>query len=193
MADSKKLSNEKSPAVIDGRTKNDPRKHMKGGSGGAAKKAARLEERVIDKLSNRQEEFCQLYVQHSMNNAECARRVGYSDKHARVVANRLLKNPNIKRRIQELELEAGERNKVSLDEVISGLRTARDSAMSSGAYGPAVRATELLGRYIGMFSEKIDHKHIGLLLATNDPTAASQQLDRFNRISKLGEASEKDE
>lgn len=164
---------------------NDPRKHIASGTGARARRDRKLKDRTLDKLNPRQEQFCQLYSQHKLNNAECARRSGYSQKHAKIVANRLLKNPNIKRRIREIELEAGERNRVTLDEVISNLRTTHEAAFSSGSYAAAVRATELLGRYIGMFTDKVKVNHLGAILQTNDPDSAARQFDRFQRISNL--------
>jgi phage terminase small subunit len=68
------------------------------------------------KLSGRQERFCAEYINDlKRNQRQAALRAGYSDKGAAVEASRMLKNPNILRRIKELEREALEEAGYSLD------------------------------------------------------------------------------
>ena len=113
-----------------------------------AKKVARI-------LLPKQEKWIQLMATGRYSGAEAARTAGYNAKNAHKTAARLNKNPLILEKLNKLMADAGERNDVTLDEVISALRTARDEAMASSNYSAAIRATELLGKYLGMFSESI--------------------------------------
>lgn len=138
-------------------------------------RAKSTERRLSSRLLPRQEKFCQLMADASMTQTQALISAGYSAKNARSSANKLLANPKIQARIHELRIEAGKRNEVNLDEVIEGLRRARDEAESSGQYSAAIRATELLGKYLGMFSDKISVSSSG----------AGSALDT-NRLAKIG-------
>jgi hypothetical protein len=60
-----------------------------------------------ESLNARQERFCQEYASDpKRNQTRAAVRAGYSDKSARINASVLMKNPNIRERIRELQREA---------------------------------------------------------------------------------------
>ncbi len=112
-----------------------------------------LEKRAQGELNFRQEKWCQLMATGNFSGAQAARAAGYGAGTSNKTACRLKAMPACIKLLEKLRVEAGERNSVSLDEVISGLREARDSAMASGAWAASIRATELLGKYLGMFSD----------------------------------------
>jgi len=58
-------------------------------------------------------------------------------------------------RISQLQEAAAQRNEVTLDEVISMLRKSYEDAKAAKQHGPAVRAAELLGRYMGLFKDRL--------------------------------------
>ncbi len=53
----------------------------------------------------------------------------------------------------ELGIEAAERADLTVDSVLKNLREDRKAARAAGQYGPAVRADELLGKYLAMFTD----------------------------------------
>ena len=117
--------------------------------------AQNLENRVARKLLPKQEKWVQLMATGRYSGSEAARTAGYNAKNAHKTAARLKKNPLILEKLNKLMSDAGERNDVTLDEVISALRSARDEAMANSNYSAAIRATELLGKYLGMFTEAV--------------------------------------
>ncbi len=121
---------------------------LRSAAGSLERKAARI-------LLPKQEKWVQLMATGRYSGSEAARTAGYNSKNAHKTAARLKKDPLILEKLNKLMSEAGERNDVTLDEVISALRTARDEAMASSNYSAAIRATELLGKYLGMFSESV--------------------------------------
>ncbi len=58
-------------------------------------------------------------------------------------------------RISQLQEAAAQRNEVTLDEVLSMLRKSYEDAKAAKQHGPAVRAAELLGRYMGLFKDRL--------------------------------------
>ena len=103
-------------------------------------------------LLPKRKRFCELYV-GCLNAKQAAIEAGYSDKSggASVSAARNMKDPAVQQYITELQAEAAERNNVTVDEVIENLRNSITAAKAANQHGPAVRATELLGKTVGMF------------------------------------------
>ncbi len=96
-------------------------------------------------LTPRQERFCEEYA-IDLNATAAARRAGYSEKTAEQQGSRLLRNVQVKARIVELQDEVAERNKLSVDGVVTNLAELRDKAVAAGQMRPAIRAQELIGR-----------------------------------------------
>lgn len=71
-------------------------------------------------LTNRMEKFCSEYVV-DLNQTDACKRAGYSDHTAGTQACRLMKNPLIKKRIQELKLKAEKKSELSMEMVIAEL------------------------------------------------------------------------
>ena len=130
-------------------------------------------------LTPKRKRFCELFVA-SRNAKQAAIEAGYSDKSggASVSAARNMKVPEVKEYIAKLEAEAAERNNVTVDEVIQKLRDSIIEAKKANQHGPAVRATELLGKTVGMFK---DHVVLTELQETSDE----------DLISKMAKGNEK--
>lgn len=73
------------------------------------------------KLTPKQERFCQEYI-IDLNGTQAAIRAGYSKKTAYSISEENLRKPEIKTRIEELQAELRERNKLKADDVIQELR-----------------------------------------------------------------------
>lgn len=75
-------------------------------------------------LTDKQESFCQAYI--ASGNKSDAYRVAYdadamNSTSVRVAAFELFQNPNITQRVDELQKEIRERNKIKIDDVLSVL------------------------------------------------------------------------
>ena len=107
---------------------------------------------MTEELSQKQKRFGREYMV-DFNVAAAYVRAGYSKNGAQSGGSRLLRDPRIQAYIAELEAEATERAGLSVDGVLKNLREDRDAARAAGQYGPAVRADELLGKYLAMFTD----------------------------------------
>ncbi len=141
-------------------------------------------------LTPRQERFCQEYA-IDLNATAAARRAGYSEKTAEQQGSRLFRNVQVKARIAELQDEVAERNKLSVDGVVTKLADLRDAAIAAGQMGPAIRAQELIGRTIGAFvdrqltgEETLDHEQLIAQIAQGDPEKRAMAQKLFPKLPR---------
>ena len=66
-----------------------------------------------------------------------------------------MKHADVSARITQLQAEAAERAEIEIDDVIDMLLQSYRDAKAAGQHGPAVRAVELLGKTLRMFTDKI--------------------------------------
>lgn len=129
----------------------------------------------MTKLSDKQEMFIREYLV-DLNGTQAAIRAGYSEKGASVTATRLLANVSIRARIEELQQERAKKLELDADWVLQRLKDISDKCMQevpvevfnyrtkemepTGEYTfdsqGANRATELIGKHLGMFKDRID-------------------------------------
>lgn len=142
-----------------------------------------MAKRNPDGLTDQQRRFVGEYL-IDLNATQAAIRSGYSEKTATVQGSRLLANVKVSHAIEEAKSKRAERMDVTQDEVIEGLReiagrclqsrpvqyySKKDKCMvqvqdeegrnvwtfdSAGGN----RAFELLGKHIGMFTDKVKHE-----------------------------------
>lgn len=96
---------------------------------------------------------------------------------ARSNSHKLINRPDMQRWLQQYRAEAGQRADVTIDEVIYNLRRARDEAFNLGKYNDAIRASELLGKYIKMFDGKVT-------LEEENPFNRQEHRKRMNKLAK---------
>jgi phage terminase small subunit len=132
-------------------------------------------------LTEKQKRFCQEYIS-DLNATQAAIRAGYSEKTAKVIGCENLTKPNIQIEISKLQAEIAEKNGVSVQWVLNNFKEIVERCMQKtpvmkfnraekcmeqvrdengegiwqfDANG-ANRANELIGKHIGMFTEKLD-------------------------------------
>ncbi len=66
-----------------------------------------------------------------------------------------MKHADVAARITQLQAEAATRAEIEIDDVIDMLLASYKDAKAAGQHGPAVRAVELLGKTLRMFTDKI--------------------------------------
>jgi|TARA_R110002049_G_scaffold39019_2_gene120544 phage terminase small subunit len=94
-------------------------------------------------LNEKQEKFAQAYIIHR-NATEAAKAAGYSDRSAANQGYRLINNPEIAERIEDLEKEL----ETNID-VIDEIENQYTFAKANGHTNSAIKALELLSRIRG--------------------------------------------
>lgn len=107
---------------------------------------------MTEELNQKQKKFGREYMV-DFNVADAYVRAGYSKNGAQSGGSRLLRDSRIQAYIAELEAEATERAGLTVDGVLKNLREDRDAARKAGQFGPAVRADELMGKHLAMFTD----------------------------------------
>jgi phage terminase small subunit len=129
-----------------------------------------MQENQAEQLTDRQERFCREYLV-DLNATQAAKRAGYSSHTANEQAARLLAKASVKARVTELQNAAAKRNDVTVDDVIQMLLQSYKNATAANQHGPAVRAVELLGKWHGMFKDKVEMSDVRAA-SDNDLVAA---------------------
>ncbi len=132
------------------------------------------------RLKPQQQDFLNNYLHKDMTQTEAARQAGY--KNASVSAVRLLRNPVVAERLQEMRLEAQAKFGVSVDKSVRDLKKLRDEAWEQGRFSEAIRAEELRLKASGLL---INKQHV----VKEDITASSKEdiakkLDEFKRLAE---------
>ena len=126
----------------------------------------------MNKLTARQSAFCAEYLV-DLNGTQAAIRAGYSVKGAHVQAAQLLSNAKVSSHLQKLMDARADRVQRNADDVLKDIQKVKESCMSEAfdQQGNAVmvdakaalKALELEGRHLKMFTDKIEHSgKIGL-------------------------------
>ncbi len=106
-------------------------------------------------MTYKHERFIEEYL-IDFNGAAAARRAGYQETSAGVTACRLLKDPQIKRVLQEKMAARAEKMQLRQDTVLQELKNVAfaDGSDASGAVvkmASKLKALELLGKHLGLF------------------------------------------
>lgn len=134
---------------------------------------------MAEELTPKQQRFVQEYLL-DMNATQAAIRAGYSERTAKSIGQENLTKPDIKAAIEQAQQKVSERLGITQDWVLSNLKTVAERCMQAspvldrkgnpvlvenaeGDIVPAfvfnamgaTKATELLGKHIGMFTEKV--------------------------------------
>jgi phage terminase small subunit len=134
-------------------------------------------EDVMSKLTDKQEAFVREYM-IDLNATQAYLRAGYkvSDNVARANASRLLTNANIHARIEQLQADRAKKLELDANWVLQRLKDISDRCMQAepvlefdyeekklvetGEYkfdsNGANKATELIGKHLGMFKDKLE-------------------------------------
>lgn len=103
-------------------------------------------------MNDKQRAFAVEYVK-DRNATQAAIRAGYSAKTAYSQAHELLKKPEIQSLIKELEDAAADRAAITVDKIVARLNKIAEDPGAKDS--DRIRADELLGKYLGMFTEKV--------------------------------------
>jgi phage terminase small subunit len=127
-------------------------------------------------LTAKQEMFVKEYL-IDLNGTQAAIRAGYSEKTANEQASRLLAKVKVRSRVEELQSKRSEKLNLDAEWVLTRLKEISDKCMTAepvtkwdyeakamvetGEYlfdsNGANKSTELIGKHLGMFKDKIEH------------------------------------
>lgn len=95
----------------------------------------------------------------NLNGLEAARRAGYSgtDKALAVTATRTLHKPNVAAAVEAKMRKALAGAEVTVEAVLRRLTVLGEEARAAGQFASATRCTELHGKYLKMFTDRIEH------------------------------------
>ena len=101
-----------------------------------------------DQITTKQQKFLDNFMYKDMTQTASARDAGYSNPS--VDAVRLLRNPVVQERYQEMRMEANARFGVTVEKSVRDLKKMRDDAWNNGKIGEAIRAEELRLKATGL-------------------------------------------
>ena len=110
-------------------------------------------------MDTRHEAFCRLMAKGKMSQAQAYLDAGYqcsSPDSAYAAASRLLGNVKVQARIAYLQEQAAHAAVLDASYVLDGLKRNAEAAFDKGDFSASNRALEILGKHLGMFSEKLD-------------------------------------
>ncbi len=125
-------------------------------------------------MTPQQEKFAEEYIVNGFNAAAAARAAGYSERSARSQGNRLLTYADVQKYIRKAIDDALSVNRITLkkqilDKLMSiafgepETKENRDGEIVGVSFRDNLKALELLGKYMTMFSDKVDHNHSGVV------------------------------
>jgi hypothetical protein len=120
---------------------------------------------LAPKLDPVRERFVQEY--HATGNAsEALRRANpkakkWKENSLNVEASRMLSEPKVSLRLEELQAEAARRHGTTIDSLTEELEAARDGAMSTGQFSAAISATLGKAKLLGLVKDKVANEFTG--------------------------------
>jgi phage terminase small subunit len=139
----------------------------------------------MERLKPQQQKFLDGYFNGDLTQTGAARAAGY--KNATVAAVRLLRNPIVQERLEEMRLEARTRYGVTVDKSVRDLKKIRDEAWQVGKYGEAIRAEELRLKATGLLVNKshVVHEDVSIM-------GREEVLEKLAEFSRMAERRMKD-
>lgn len=132
----------------------------------------------MPKLTEKQKRFCEEYL-IDLNATQAAVRAEYSDKTAYSMGQRLLKKVEVQKYIEYLRKEQSDRTGITSDTVLKELeKIALTDTEISGK--EKIKALELLGKHLGMFSEKSEESSNSSDITFNIISAANRNESEEN-------------
>ena len=123
----------------------------------------------LKKLNYRELLFCHEYT-IDLNGTQAAIRAGYSEKSARVTASKLLTKANILEQIKSETDKLFESADIEAWMIIKELKKLAFGEPGTVINSDKFKALESLGKYLGMFNDKLKIEHSGEIERPFDPT-----------------------
>ena len=92
-----------------------------------------------------------------LNATQAALRAGYGARSARTNAYRLLQKPKVTEAIRRAVEARAERLQLSSEDVLRSIVDIRGRAVTGGKLTQALKANELLGKHLKLFTDRVEH------------------------------------
>ncbi len=132
------------------------------------------------RLTAKQQRFLDNFMYRDMTQTASAREAGYSNPT--VDAVRLLRNPVVQERYQEMRMEANARFGVTVEKSVRDLLKMRNEAWENGKIGEAIRAEELRLKATGLLVNKQHIMHEDM-----NGLNREQILEKLEEFQKLAQ------
>jgi len=109
------------------------------------------------KLTAKQAMFCTEYL-IDLNATKAYIRAGYSEKTANKCGPRLLVNAGIKKEIDRLKAIREKKIGLTAEKVLNDIERVRQKAEGSDQFNISLKASELQGKHLAMFTERVAHE-----------------------------------
>ncbi len=106
-------------------------------------------------MTKKQKRFVEEYL-IDLNATQAAIRAGYSKKTAASIAWELLEKPDIREFIGQKQEEARANATITVDGIVDQLQEIASNVLAKDS--DRIRALELIGKYLGMFTERVEMK-----------------------------------
>lgn len=120
--------------------------------------------------TDKQKRFVDEYIKDS-NGTQAAIRAGFAPRAASRTASDLLKNPDVRAAVDARMNKIAEKVDITAEKVLKDIEDIRTSASTANDYGAALRASELQGKYLKMFTDKVQQEmdmHITVVTGVPD-------------------------
>jgi len=104
-------------------------------------------------LTAKQKMFCKEYLV-DLNATQACIRAGYSKKTARSLGCENLTKPYIQQEVQRLKAIREKKVGLTAEKVLTDIERVREKAEGSEQYTVSLKASELQGKHLAMFTEK---------------------------------------
>jgi phage terminase small subunit len=111
-------------------------------------------------LTARQARFVAEYL-IDLNATQAAIRAGYSARSAYSQGERLLRHAEIRKAVAAGKKRQADRLELTAMRVLEDIHRIGTKAEKASDFGPALKARELLGKHLKLFTEKHEHGGIG--------------------------------
>lgn len=106
----------------------------------------------MTKLSDKRENFCQIYCSNGFNAADAYNKAYPKCKaNWNRLTNRLMSNDVIKRRIEEIKAEIAEKQDITKEKQIERINLIYAKAVEKGDIKAALTALDQLNKYVGLY------------------------------------------
>jgi phage terminase small subunit len=109
--------------------------------------------RKESKLTDKQKMFCKEYIV-DLNATQACIRAGYSEKTAKQIGCENLSKPYLQEEIARLMKSREDRVQLTADKVLTDIERVRGLAEGSEQYSISLKASELQGKHLAMFTDK---------------------------------------